>query len=188
MYGLQHRNITIFLGDILAPFCTCWISVSKLTLWRAFFQDKRNPGQPKPRLFTVGRLDVSTSGLIIVTNDGIDIAVFYTIHGYINMFIVHSNCLNWELFLLMVNGIIIWINCIHLNLVTIHFRGVCAETFTSFFQFLKGVRFRFVHHWELMIVHIVTLLNFHLGTALMVSAMLGDIILAIAPFRLSLKV
>lgn len=32
--------------------------------------DKRNPGQPKPRLFTVGRLDVSTSGLIIVTNDG----------------------------------------------------------------------------------------------------------------------
>ncbi|KAF7112859.1 hypothetical protein RHSIM_RhsimUnG0185600 [Rhododendron simsii] len=32
--------------------------------------DKRNPGQSKPRLFTVGRLDVSTSGLIIVTNDG----------------------------------------------------------------------------------------------------------------------
>ncbi|KAF8021588.1 hypothetical protein BT93_G1900 [Corymbia citriodora subsp. variegata] len=31
---------------------------------------KRNPGLPKPRLFTVGRLDVATSGLIIVTNDG----------------------------------------------------------------------------------------------------------------------
>ncbi|KAJ7975029.1 pseudouridine synthase family protein [Quillaja saponaria] len=31
---------------------------------------KRNPGVPKPRLFTVGRLDVATSGLIIVTNDG----------------------------------------------------------------------------------------------------------------------
>lgn len=31
---------------------------------------KKNPGLPKPRLFTVGRLDVATSGLIIVTNDG----------------------------------------------------------------------------------------------------------------------
>ncbi|KAH9703946.1 putative ribosomal large subunit pseudouridine synthase SVR1 [Citrus sinensis] len=32
--------------------------------------DKRNPGLPRPRLFTVGRLDVATTGLIIVTNDG----------------------------------------------------------------------------------------------------------------------
>ncbi|KAB1219035.1 hypothetical protein CJ030_MR3G015049 [Morella rubra] len=31
---------------------------------------KRYPGVPKPRLFTVGRLDVATTGLIIVTNDG----------------------------------------------------------------------------------------------------------------------
>ncbi|XP_051116586.1 putative ribosomal large subunit pseudouridine synthase SVR1, chloroplastic isoform X2 [Andrographis paniculata] len=32
--------------------------------------NKKNPGIPKPRLFTVGRLDVGTTGLIIVTNDG----------------------------------------------------------------------------------------------------------------------
>lgn len=32
--------------------------------------NKRNPGLPKPRLFTVGRLDVGTTGLILVTNDG----------------------------------------------------------------------------------------------------------------------
>ncbi|KAF4368085.1 hypothetical protein F8388_002696 [Cannabis sativa] len=32
--------------------------------------DKRYPGQTKPRLFTIGRLDVATTGLIIVTNDG----------------------------------------------------------------------------------------------------------------------
>ncbi|XP_041022631.1 putative ribosomal large subunit pseudouridine synthase SVR1, chloroplastic isoform X1 [Juglans microcarpa x Juglans regia] len=31
---------------------------------------KKYPGLPKPRLFTVGRLDVATTGLIIVTNDG----------------------------------------------------------------------------------------------------------------------
>lgn len=33
-------------------------------------QNKLQPGVPKPRLFTVGRLDVATTGLIIVTNDG----------------------------------------------------------------------------------------------------------------------
>ncbi|XP_044509310.1 putative ribosomal large subunit pseudouridine synthase SVR1, chloroplastic [Mangifera indica] len=32
--------------------------------------DTINPGLPRPRLFTVGRLDVATTGLIIVTNDG----------------------------------------------------------------------------------------------------------------------
>ncbi|XP_020094209.1 uncharacterized protein LOC109714157 isoform X1 [Ananas comosus] len=32
--------------------------------------NKLHPGIPKPRLFTVGRLDVATTGLIIVTNDG----------------------------------------------------------------------------------------------------------------------
>ncbi|XP_029119770.1 putative ribosomal large subunit pseudouridine synthase SVR1, chloroplastic isoform X4 [Elaeis guineensis] len=34
------------------------------------FQNKTNPGIPKPRLFTVGRLDVATTGLILLTNDG----------------------------------------------------------------------------------------------------------------------
>ncbi|XP_020094210.1 uncharacterized protein LOC109714157 isoform X2 [Ananas comosus] len=34
------------------------------------FKNKLHPGIPKPRLFTVGRLDVATTGLIIVTNDG----------------------------------------------------------------------------------------------------------------------
>lgn len=33
-------------------------------------QAQRNPGLPKPRLFTAGRLDVGTSGLLLVTNDG----------------------------------------------------------------------------------------------------------------------
>ncbi|XP_047089484.1 putative ribosomal large subunit pseudouridine synthase SVR1, chloroplastic [Lolium rigidum] len=32
--------------------------------------NKLQPGTPKPRLFTVGRLDVATTGLIVVTNDG----------------------------------------------------------------------------------------------------------------------
>uniref|UniRef100_A0ACD5TUF2 Uncharacterized protein n=1 Tax=Avena sativa TaxID=4498 RepID=A0ACD5TUF2_AVESA len=32
--------------------------------------NKIQPGTPKPRLFTVGRLDVATTGLIVVTNDG----------------------------------------------------------------------------------------------------------------------
>lgn len=31
---------------------------------------QRNPGMSKPRLFTVGRLDVATTGLLFVTNDG----------------------------------------------------------------------------------------------------------------------
>ncbi|XP_059457158.1 putative ribosomal large subunit pseudouridine synthase SVR1, chloroplastic [Corylus avellana] len=47
-------------------------SKSVLSLFDDFWTNwgKRNPGLPKPRLFTVGRLDVATTGLIIVTNDG----------------------------------------------------------------------------------------------------------------------
>lgn len=56
-------------------------------------------------------------------------------------FHIHSNCWNWVFFLLMVNVIITWVECIHLNLAPSIFRGVCAETFTSFFQFIEGVRF-----------------------------------------------
>jgi len=51
----------------------------------AYLQNKIQPGLPKPRLFTVGRLDVATSGLIIVTNDG-----KFIILG--NMYSLCSNC------------------------------------------------------------------------------------------------
>ncbi|XP_031381552.1 putative ribosomal large subunit pseudouridine synthase SVR1, chloroplastic isoform X2 [Punica granatum] len=47
-------------------------SKSVLELFNDYLKSwsKWNPGVPKPRLFTVGRLDVATTGLIIVTNDG----------------------------------------------------------------------------------------------------------------------
>jgi len=42
--------------DIMATFVAKW--------------ERKNPGQIPPRLFTVGRLDRQTSGLLLITNDG----------------------------------------------------------------------------------------------------------------------
>ncbi|OQU93211.1 hypothetical protein SORBI_3001G500600 [Sorghum bicolor] len=54
--------------------CSCGEdSKSVVSLFNDYLKgwNKIQPGLPKPRLFTVGRLDVATSGLIIVTNDAI---------------------------------------------------------------------------------------------------------------------
>lgn len=50
--GVESRSVVSLLDDF----------------WKPWTQ--KNPGAPKPRLFTIGRLDVATTGLIIVTNDG----------------------------------------------------------------------------------------------------------------------
>uniref|UniRef100_A0A0D9VPP0 RNA-binding S4 domain-containing protein n=1 Tax=Leersia perrieri TaxID=77586 RepID=A0A0D9VPP0_9ORYZ len=52
--------------------CSCGEPKSIISLFDDYLKgwNKIQPGVPKPRLFTVGRLDVATSGLIIVTNDG----------------------------------------------------------------------------------------------------------------------
>ena len=67
-----HFNSLFLLKDVLflihTPLC---LVINSIIVFFFFAQDKINPGQPKPRLFTVGCLDVATTGLIIVTNDGI---------------------------------------------------------------------------------------------------------------------
>uniref|UniRef100_J3LK40 RNA-binding S4 domain-containing protein n=1 Tax=Oryza brachyantha TaxID=4533 RepID=J3LK40_ORYBR len=52
--------------------CSCGEPKSVISLFDDYLKgwNKIQPGVPKPRFFTVGRLDVATSGLIIVTNDG----------------------------------------------------------------------------------------------------------------------
>ncbi|KAF2937325.1 putative ribosomal large subunit pseudouridine synthase SVR1, chloroplastic [Oryza sativa Japonica Group] len=52
--------------------CSCGEPKSIISLFDDYLKgwNKIQPGVPKPRLFTVGRLDVATSGLIIITNDG----------------------------------------------------------------------------------------------------------------------
>lgn len=53
--------------------CSCGEeSKSVISLFDDYLKgwNKIQPGLPKPRLFTVGRLDVATAGLIIVTNNG----------------------------------------------------------------------------------------------------------------------
>lgn len=67
-----HKEKLLILNSI-----ACTILLTFYICFAFFLKDKRHPGQPKPRLFTVGRLDVATTGLIIVTNDGIDDIFFY---------------------------------------------------------------------------------------------------------------
>ncbi|KAG4983935.1 hypothetical protein JHK87_028684 [Glycine soja] len=70
----QPQKVYLALNKPKGYICSSGENESKSVI--SLFDDylnswgKKHPGVPTPRLFTVGRLDVATTGLIIVTNDG----------------------------------------------------------------------------------------------------------------------
>ncbi|WVZ23728.1 hypothetical protein V8G54_002272 [Vigna mungo] len=70
----QPQKVYLALNKPKGYICSSGENESKsvISLFDDFLKTwgKKHPGVPTPRLFTVGRLDVATTGLIIVTNDG----------------------------------------------------------------------------------------------------------------------
>ncbi|KAK7268243.1 hypothetical protein RIF29_20938 [Crotalaria pallida] len=70
----QPRKVYFALNKPKGYICSSGEKESKsvISLFDDYLKnwDKNHAGVPAPRLFTVGRLDVATTGLIIVTNDG----------------------------------------------------------------------------------------------------------------------
>ncbi|XP_027367427.1 putative ribosomal large subunit pseudouridine synthase SVR1, chloroplastic isoform X2 [Abrus precatorius] len=70
----QPRKVYLALNKPKGYICSSGENESKsvINLFDDYLRSwgKKHPGVPAPRLFTVGRLDVATTGLIIVTNDG----------------------------------------------------------------------------------------------------------------------
>ncbi|KAK7357008.1 hypothetical protein VNO80_16289 [Phaseolus coccineus] len=70
----QPQKVYLALNKPKGYICSSGENESKsvISLFDDFLNTwgKKRPGVPTPRLFTVGRLDVATTGLIIVTNDG----------------------------------------------------------------------------------------------------------------------